>query len=70
MAWESGRNDLNGYEQNDVLVRGNKKKIMMVLAGQRCMAASVLLTVGEQKELVKQIVEKATVLVPGSKVCG
>ncbi|KAJ2711506.1 hypothetical protein H4R19_003217 [Coemansia spiralis] len=36
-------------------------------AGQRCMAASVLLVVGEQPELVRRIVEKARVLVPGSE---
>lgn len=36
-------------------------------SGQRCMAASVLLLIGEQKELQKQIVEKAGALKPGSE---
>eukprot|EP00002_Diphylleia_rotans_P036372 TRINITY_DN7_c0_g2_i1.p1 TRINITY_DN7_c0_g2~~TRINITY_DN7_c0_g2_i1.p1 ORF type:complete len:492 (+),score=110.42 TRINITY_DN7_c0_g2_i1:49-1524(+) len=35
-------------------------------AGQRCMAASVLLTLGPQPELLKQLVEKASALTPGS----
>ncbi|KAJ2488797.1 hypothetical protein IWW37_004501 [Coemansia sp. RSA 2050] len=35
-------------------------------AGQRCMAASVLLVVGEQPELVARVVELARALVPGS----
>ncbi|KAJ3191402.1 hypothetical protein HK101_007814 [Irineochytrium annulatum] len=34
-------------------------------SGQRCMAASVLLTVGKQEALVKRIVEKAAAIVPG-----
>jgi len=34
-------------------------------AGQRCMAASALIVVKEQSELIKQIVEKASKLVPG-----
>jgi acyl-CoA reductase-like NAD-dependent aldehyde dehydrogenase len=34
--------------------------------GQRCMAAAVLLTVGEQAELVSKIVEKAGALKPGT----
>lgn len=34
-------------------------------AGQRCMAASVLLTVGEQPALVQRIVESAAALKPG-----
>ncbi|KAJ1879630.1 aldehyde dehydrogenase (NADP(+)) ald6 [Coemansia sp. RSA 1722] len=37
-------------------------------AGERCMAASVLLVVGEQPELIRLIVEKASKLVPGSDV--
>ncbi|KAJ1827256.1 aldehyde dehydrogenase (NADP(+)) ald6 [Coemansia sp. RSA 2599] len=37
-------------------------------AGERCMAASVLLVVGEQPELIRRIVEKAGALVPGSQV--
>jgi acyl-CoA reductase-like NAD-dependent aldehyde dehydrogenase len=36
-------------------------------AGQRCMAASVLLTVGDQTDLVNKIVEKASEIEPGSK---
>jgi methylmalonic acid semialdehyde dehydrogenase len=36
-------------------------------AGQRCMAASVLLTVGEQKELLAQIVDKTKKLKAGQK---
>jgi methylmalonic acid semialdehyde dehydrogenase len=35
-------------------------------AGQRCMAASVLLTIGEQSELVSQIVAKSKAILPGS----
>jgi len=35
--------------------------------GQRCMAASVLLTVGKQPDLIKLIVEKSKVLKPGSQ---
>ncbi|KAJ2557739.1 aldehyde dehydrogenase (NADP(+)) ald6 [Coemansia sp. RSA 1933] len=35
-------------------------------AGQRCMAASVLLIVGDQPELLSRIVDKARALVPGS----
>lgn len=35
-------------------------------AGERCMAASVLLLVGEQQELVDAIVSKAKALTPGS----
>ncbi|KAJ1723451.1 hypothetical protein LPJ53_002207 [Coemansia erecta] len=35
-------------------------------AGQRCMAASVLLVVGEQPELLRRVVERAAQLVPGS----
>lgn len=35
-------------------------------SGQRCMAASVLLTIGEQNELLEKIVKKAAALVPGS----
>lgn len=35
--------------------------------GQRCMAASVLLTVGEQQQLIKLITEKASILHPGSQ---
>jgi len=35
--------------------------------GQRCMAASVLLTVGKQPKLLAAIVEKAKKLVPGDK---
>ncbi|KAJ1665209.1 aldehyde dehydrogenase (NADP(+)) ald6 [Coemansia sp. RSA 1813] len=35
-------------------------------AGQRCMAASVLLVVGDQPELLKHIVDRARALVPGS----
>lgn len=34
-------------------------------AGQRCMAASVLLTVGQQPDLIKAVVEKARKMVPG-----
>ena len=34
-------------------------------SGQRCMAASVLLTVGKQNELVAKIIEKAKILTPG-----
>ena len=34
-------------------------------AGQRCMAASVLLTIGEQPELVKRIVQIASEIKPG-----
>ncbi|KAJ2162830.1 aldehyde dehydrogenase (NADP(+)) ald6 [Coemansia sp. RSA 552] len=34
-------------------------------AGERCMAASVLLVVGEQPELLERIVEKTRALVPG-----
>eukprot|EP00743_Colponemidia_sp_Colp-15_P000710 GILK01000788.1.p1 GENE.GILK01000788.1~~GILK01000788.1.p1 ORF type:complete len:507 (+),score=90.14 GILK01000788.1:51-1523(+) len=34
-------------------------------AGQRCMAASALLVVGQQDELVKRIVDKAAALQPG-----
>ncbi len=34
--------------------------------GQRCMAASVLLTDGHQPELVAQIVARASTLIPGS----
>jgi len=34
-------------------------------AGQRCMAASVLLTIGEQPELIAKVVEKARAIVPG-----
>jgi len=36
-------------------------------AGQRCMAASVLLTVGEQSELLRAVVEKASKLQPSVK---
>ena len=36
--------------------------------GQRCMAASVLLPVGDQPALLKQIVDKAAALKPGT-VC-
>ncbi|KAJ2344681.1 aldehyde dehydrogenase (NADP(+)) ald6 [Coemansia sp. RSA 2618] len=36
-------------------------------AGERCMAASVLLVVGEQPELVQRIVAKARALEPGSQ---
>ncbi|KAJ2451018.1 aldehyde dehydrogenase (NADP(+)) ald6 [Coemansia sp. RSA 2336] len=36
-------------------------------AGQRCMAASVLLVVGEQPELLRRIVAKAQALVPASQ---
>jgi len=36
-------------------------------SGQRCMAASVLLTVGKQPKLISSIVEKAKKLVPGDK---
>ncbi|KAJ1991205.1 aldehyde dehydrogenase (NADP(+)) ald6 [Coemansia spiralis] len=36
-------------------------------AGERCMAASVLLVVGEQPKLISKIVEKAQALVPGSE---
>jgi methylmalonic acid semialdehyde dehydrogenase len=39
-------------------------------AGQRCMAASVLLTVTKQEELVKAIVAKATRIVPGQGGAG
>jgi malonate-semialdehyde dehydrogenase (acetylating)/methylmalonate-semialdehyde dehydrogenase len=35
--------------------------------GQRCMAASVLLTLGEQPELIARIVEKASTLVAGQE---
>ncbi|KAJ1935478.1 aldehyde dehydrogenase (NADP(+)) ald6, partial [Linderina macrospora] len=35
-------------------------------AGERCMAASVLLVVGDQPELISQIVSKASQLKPGS----
>ena len=35
--------------------------------GQRCMAASVLLLIGNQDELVRSIVEKASKLVPGQE---
>ena len=35
-------------------------------AGQRCMAASVLLTAGNQDDLVTKLVEKASALEPGS----
>eukprot|EP00934_Nitzschia_sp_Nitz4_P008979 Nitzschia sp. Nitz4//scaffold30_size153850//124668//126921//NITZ4_002793-RA/size153850-augustus-gene-0.75-mRNA-1//-1//CDS//3329547309//8969//frame0 len=35
-------------------------------AGQRCMAASVLLTIGEQESLINSLVEKAKKLEPGS----
>ncbi|KAJ2400137.1 aldehyde dehydrogenase (NADP(+)) ald6 [Coemansia sp. RSA 2559] len=35
-------------------------------AGQRCMAASVLLIVGDQPELLNRIVDMASALVPGS----
>ncbi|KAJ2825644.1 hypothetical protein GGI24_003105 [Coemansia furcata] len=35
-------------------------------AGQRCMAASVLLVVGEQPALIARVVELASALVPGS----
>ena len=39
--------------------------------GQRCMAAAVLLTVGEQDELVSKIVEKAGALKAGTvRECG
>ncbi|KAI8928610.1 Aldehyde/histidinol dehydrogenase [Entophlyctis helioformis] len=34
-------------------------------AGQRCMAASVLLTIGDQPELLASIVRKASAIVPG-----
>ena len=34
--------------------------------GQRCMAASVLLLVGEQPDLVKLIVDKSAALKPGT----
>jgi len=34
-------------------------------AGQRCMAASVLLTIGDQPELLEAIVKKASALTPG-----
>ncbi|KAJ1936645.1 aldehyde dehydrogenase (NADP(+)) ald6 [Kickxella alabastrina] len=36
-------------------------------AGERCMAASVLLIVGEQPELLSRIIAKAQALTPGSK---
>ncbi|RIA98716.1 Aldehyde/histidinol dehydrogenase [Glomus cerebriforme] len=36
-------------------------------AGQRCMAASVLLIIGSQPELLERIIAKATALQPGSK---
>jgi malonate-semialdehyde dehydrogenase (acetylating)/methylmalonate-semialdehyde dehydrogenase len=35
-------------------------------SGQRCMAASVLLVIGEQKELVDSIVKKASAITPGA----
>lgn len=35
-------------------------------AGQRCMAASVLMTVGKQEELLSKLVEKAKALQPGN----
>ncbi|KAJ2776789.1 hypothetical protein GGI15_004736 [Coemansia interrupta] len=35
-------------------------------AGQRCMAASVLLVVGEQPELLRRVVERARQLMPGT----
>ncbi|KAJ1829855.1 hypothetical protein LPJ73_008397, partial [Coemansia sp. RSA 2703] len=35
-------------------------------AGQRCMAASVLLVVGEQPELLRLVIDRARSLVPGS----
>lgn len=35
-------------------------------AGQRCMAASVLLVIGNQKDLIQQVVSKAALLKPGS----
>ena len=38
--------------------------------GQRCMAASVLLTIGEQPTLLKAIVEKASKLTPGQSSAG
>jgi acyl-CoA reductase-like NAD-dependent aldehyde dehydrogenase len=39
-------------------------------AGQRCMAASVLLTIGSQKELIASIIEKATAITPGQSSSG
>ena len=36
-------------------------------AGQRCMAASVLLVVGDQQKLIDRIVEKAKALIPGQE---
>ena len=36
-------------------------------AGQRCMAASVLLLVGDQEQLVNKIVDKASKIQPGSE---
>jgi hypothetical protein len=36
--------------------------------GQRCMAAAVLLTVGEQSELIAKVVEKAGALKPGTVI--
>ena len=35
-------------------------------AGQRCMAASVLMTLGKQEELLSKLVEKAKMIEPGS----
>eukprot|EP01100_Stratorugosa_tubuloviscum_P015060 TRINITY_DN8452_c0_g1_i1.p1 TRINITY_DN8452_c0_g1~~TRINITY_DN8452_c0_g1_i1.p1 ORF type:complete len:495 (-),score=279.80 TRINITY_DN8452_c0_g1_i1:73-1557(-) len=36
-------------------------------AGQRCMAASVLLLIGEQQNLINKIIEKSNLIVPGQE---
>ena len=48
-------------------VRSQRIRRLTLIGYQRCMAASVLLLIGEQKELLKHIVEKAGALKPGSE---